>query len=444
MAAAIAPWMADYVTAQPINAMLQLEYLGLALALGLLIGVERGWAHREAEAGSRIAGIRTFGLIALAGGLAGLIGSTVHIALASILVAAVAALVVIGYRQSLANAPDVSATMAIVMLLTLCIGLLPTIGQPVVASVTAAVVTLVLSLRHQLHGWLGRLSEIEVQAIARFALIALAILPLLPDRAMGPYDAWSPHQLWTMVVLVSGLSFMGYVASKRLGPSRGTIATAAAGAMVSSTAVTASLATRLRANDEAPGILIAGIAASSAVMFVRVLLMVAAIAPIALRSLTLIIGPAALISLIAAWWSLRKVAGQQQTHEEQIALRNPFDLGPALILVALVMILSVFARWVLTHFGDVGLATVLAISGMVDVDSAIITMGGLPPGSLAPLTAGLILAAPVLLNTALKAGIAIGIAGWRRGFPAARPLLLSMAAALLMLPLLLIDVPLPF
>lgn len=424
--------------------MLQLGYLGLALALGLLIGVERGWAYREAEAGSRIAGIRTFGLIALAGGLAGLVGSTVHIALATILIAAVAALVVIGYRQSLANAPNVSATMAIVMLLTLCIGLLATIGQPIIASVTAAVVTLVLSLRRQLHGWLGRLSEIEVQAIARFALIALAILPLLPDRAMGPYEAWNPQQLWMMVVLVSGLSFVGYVASKRFGPSRGTIATAAAGAMVSSTAVTASLATRLRANDEAPGILIAGIAAASAVMLLRVLLMVAVLSPFALRSLTLIIGPAALISLIATWWSLRTVAKPQSTEEKQFVLRNPFDLGPALILVALVMILSLIARWVLARFGDAGLATVLAISGMVDVDSAIITMGGLPPSSLAPVTAGLILAAPVLLNTLLKAGIAIGIAGTRRGLPAARPLLLSMAGALLMLPLLLIDVRLPF
>ncbi|WP_287003519.1 MgtC/SapB family protein [Sphingobium sp.] len=435
---------ADHVTAGSTVAMLQLEYLGLALALGLLIGVERGWAYREAEAGSRIAGIRTFGLIALAGGLAGLIGSTVHIALATILIAAVATLVVIGYRQSLANAPNVSATMAIVMLLTLSIGLLATIGQPVIASVTAAVVTLVLSLRRQLHGWLGRLSEIEVQAIARFALIALAILPLLPDRAMGPYEAWNPHQLWTMVVLVSGLSFLGYVASKRFGPSRGTIATAAAGAMVSSTAVTASLATRLRADEEAPGTLIAGIAASSAVMFLRVLLMVSVLAPFALRSLILIIGPAALISLIATWWSLRKVAGQQRAVEKQIALRNPFDLGPALILVAVVMFLSLIARWVLADFGDAGLATVLAISGMVDVDSAIITMGGLPPSSLAPVTAGLILAAPVLLNTVLKAGIAIGIAGWRRGLPAARPLLLSTAAALMMLPLLLIDVRLPF
>jgi uncharacterized membrane protein (DUF4010 family) len=146
--------------------------------------------------------------------------------------------------------------------------------------------------------------------------------------------------------------------------------------MVSSTAVTASLATRLRATDEAAGILIAGIAASSAVMFVRVLLMVATLAPFALGSLALIIGPAALTRVVATWWSLRTAAKQHRTDENQIALRNPFDLGPALILVALVMILSLVARWVLAHFGDAGLATVLALSGMVDVDSAIITMGG--------------------------------------------------------------------
>lgn len=413
-----------------------LEYVALALTLGFLIGIERGWSSRAAAAGSRVAGIRTFALLGLTGALAGKLATGVHIAAGAGIFLAAAALIIIGYRRSLALGQSVSATAAIVMLLTLSIGLLATTGEPILASVSAAVVTLILSLRDQLHGWIGRLNEAELHAIARFALIALAILPLLPDRDLGPYGAWNPRQLWTMVVLVSGLSFAGYFVSKWLGPSRGIIATAAAGAMISSTAVTASLATRLRDGGQDGATLIAGIAAASAVMFVRVLVMVAAIASFALPSLAATIGASAAISLLCMAWFLRRAHLAPDARE--IALRNPLDVRPAVMLVGLVMILSVIARWGLSRFGDAGLATVLAISGMIDVDSAIITMGGLPAGTIDARTAGLVLAAPVLLNTLVKAVIVISIAGWRVGGRSALPLLLSAAGALLVLPWLLL------
>lgn len=411
-----------------------LENLALAFALGSLIGVERGWSSREAVPGSRVAGIRTFALLGLIGGVAGKLATGLHIAIGGGLLLVCAALVLIGYRQSLARGASVSATGAVAMLLTLSIGLLATSGEPILASVAAAVTTLVLSLRHQLHGWLGRLSEAELHAIVRFGLIALAILPVLPDQAMGPHDAWNPRQLWLMVVLVSGLSFAGYFASKWLGPSRGTIVTAAAGAMISSTAVTAALATRLRAGDQDAPNLIAGIAAASAVMFIRVLVMVMILAPFALPSLAALIGVSTLISLLCTVWFLRRAQG---TGGGDIPVRNPFDIWPAMILVGLVMVLSVIARWVLDRFGDAGLATVLAISGMIDVDSAIITMGGLPPGSVEPRMAGLVLALPVLLNTLVKAVLAVSIAGWRTGWPAALPLVLSSLGALISVPWLL-------
>jgi uncharacterized membrane protein (DUF4010 family) len=410
--------------------------VGLSLALGLLIGVQRGWALRNDLAGSRFAGIRTFGLLGLAGGVAG------HVRLTDaggsvIIMAAVSVLILLGFIGTLIRSHNISGTTSLVAMLTLGCGFLATTGEARLATIVAAVTTLVLASRSRLHNWVKQLSEAEVIAIARFGLIALAILPLLPNHAYGPLDAWNPRQLWMVVVMVSGFSFAGYAAAKRLGASRGTIVTAAAGAMVSSTAVTAALATRLRDDAEVASLLIAGISVASTVMFVRVAILVALLVPFALPSLLLLLAPAALVSALATLWHLRKAGAMPPSAPGEMPVRNPFDLGPAFMLMALVMVLSLASRWVLQRFGDAGLATVLALSGMVDVDSAIITMGGLPAASIDAQTAGLVLAAPVMLNSLVKAGAAISIAGWRRGWRAALPLAASVAAGLLMLPFIL-------
>ena len=254
---------------------------------------------------------------------------------------------------------------------------------------------------------------------------------------MGPLDAWRPRQIWLVVVMVCGFSFLGYAAAHRLGPSKGTMATAAAGSMVSSTAVTASLAGRLRDGSGDPAMLNSAIALASAVMFVRVMVLVGALAPFALPTLVTWTIPGMIVSLIGAWMIQRRRAEGNENPDGAVPLRNPFALGPALILAALVMVLSVAARWVLARYGDAGLATVLALSGMLDVDSAIITMGNLPGGTLDPHLAALILMPPVLLNTLIKAGAAIGLAGWRQAWRGAAILAASTVTALGALPFLL-------
>lgn len=410
--------------------------LGLALALGLLIGVQRGWALRNEPSGSRFAGIRTYGLLGLAGGVAGVLWSIAPM-IANIVMAATAILVLMGYAQAARGGGQTSGTASLVGLLTLACGFLAATRQEQLATSVAVVMTLVLALRSQLHGWVKRLNEVEVTAIARFALIALAILPLLPDRAYGPYDAWNPRQLWMVVVLVSGFSFAGYMASKRLGASRGILATSAAGAMVSSTAVTAALATRLREGEENAPVLISGITIASVVMLVRVLVLVAVLVPVALPALALLLVPAALVSAIATAWYLRAAAQLPAPSSQEVPVRNPFNLAPAIGLMALVMLLSLISRWMLDLFGNAGLAIVLALSGVADADSAIITMGGLPKGAVDNQTAGLVLAAPILLNTLFKAGTALAIAGWHKGWPPALALAASVAASLVTVPILL-------
>lgn len=410
---------------------------GVALGLGLLIGIERGWSHRLEPRGSRVAGVRTFALLGLLGGLSGSMATLVSPLLgASLLIPATIALL-IGYARGSAGG-DVSATTAIVGLITLGLGVIAAFGHTVMASVLAAVTVLVLSERRQLHAWLDRLSEIEVQAIARFGLIALAILPLLPDRDLGPLDAWNPRQIWLVVVLVSGLSLAGYALSKLFGAAKGILATSAAGAIVSSTALTAAWASRLRKpGADEPG-LIAGIALASAIMFARVLILVAMLAPFALGPIAWVAVPSGLASLACVVWVLRRPRSPPEAAPEPAPVRNPFDIGPALLLAGVVMITSLLGRWSMAAVGDAGLITVLGITGMFDVDAAIITMSRLPSTSLSPLTTGLLLATPILTNTLVKAMIALWIARGKAGWRAATPLLVSLVAGLAGLCMLLV------
>jgi uncharacterized membrane protein (DUF4010 family) len=405
----------------------ELTAIGLALTLGLLIGVQRGWASRKGAPGSRFAGIRTHALFGLAGGMAGALQHRAA-GFAIVLLAASAALVVMGYWRSTRGRASISGTASLTGLITLACGFLAGSGEYALASAMAGSTVLVLSQRSRWHHWLKHIDEQEMMAIARFALIALVILPLLPNDPIGPYGAWKPRQLWLVVVMVSGFSFAGYAAVKLLGPARGVLATAAAGAMVSSTAVTASLGGKLRDGSGDPVLLNAGIALAGGVMFTRVMILTAALAGFALPTFALLAMPGLIVSLAGTALILRQRDRNATPQPDGVKLRNPFDLGPALALMVLTMALTVVARWVLERYGDAGLATVLAISGTVDVDSAIITMGNLPAGTLAARIAGLVLLPPVVLNTLFKTVTLWGLAG-RKGSAAAATLLASILAS---------------
>ena len=399
-----------------------LRPLAFSLAIGLIIGLQRGWKTRDEPAGHRVAGFRTFGLLGLCGGIAALL----PVAFGAVLLAAAAATLVTGYiRESTDD--DHSATTTIAGVLTLALGAFAATGRQTEALAGAAVMLLLLTMRDRLHGFLRGISDAEIEAASRFAIVALVILPLMPDQAFGPYDAWNPRQLWTVVVIVLALNFAGYVASRRLGPSRGLMITAAAGALVSSTAVTASYARRLREDTPATPALIAGIAIASAIMYVRVLLLTALLAPKALPALALAMAPAGLVAAGAAFLVSRHKPTQQ--HPGELALGNPLNFGPALGLAALVAVLALASRWLLERYGDAGVGTLLLLTGFADVDAAVITLAGLPPGTLSPTRAGLLLSLPILGNMALKAGMVLLIAPNRRGVRGALPLLASILAA---------------
>ncbi|TPE62215.1 DUF4010 domain-containing protein [Sandaracinobacter neustonicus] len=402
----------------------QLRPLAFALAIGLIIGLQRGWQARAEPTGRRVAGFRTFGLLGLAGGLAALL----PLPFGTVILAAAAAMLIVGYvRES--SSTEYSATTAIAGVLTLGLGAFAAMGRETEAMAAAAVMMLLLALKHRLHHFLRGVSATEIEAASRFAIVALVILPLMPDKAYGPFEAWNPRQLWTVVVVVLALSFAGYVATRRLGPSKGLLITAAAGALVSSTAVTASYARQLKEDSPAVPALIAGIALASAISYGRLLLLAALLTTAAAPTLAIAIVPAGLVAVAAAWIVARRA--EPQVHEGELALGNPLNFGSAFGLAGFVALLSALSRWALDHFGGAGIGIVLLLTGLADVDAAVLTLAALPPQNLAPDRAGLLLTLPVIANMTVKIGLVLVNAPNRRGLKAALPLLATTLATAL-------------
>jgi uncharacterized membrane protein (DUF4010 family) len=393
-----------------------------ALACGLLIGIERGFDLRSLGAGTRVAGVRTFALVGLVSGVAGLAGRFDQPFAAGAMVAGAVAVLAIGYahRPGLAERPD--ATTPIAALATVALGFIAGFGEPRLAIAGATIVTLILALKAELHGFLDRLDDADVKALARYAVIAGAVLPFLPSGHYGPLGAWNPQKLWLVVVLVTGFSFLGYVANRIFGERHGTIATALIGGAYSSTAVTQSLAQRLGSEEEG-GAEPAGIALATAVMYLRVPILIAVFATRVLPAITVLLLPAALVAWGAGYWLYRKAPKRQGPAPPG----NPIALLPALGFVVFVAVAAVAARWAQGSFGQSGIAVLLLIIGSMDVVVAIVTLGGLPSGAISPLVAAMAIGGTIIVNMAVKIGITLAYAG-RRGLPAVAAMGASIAA----------------
>jgi uncharacterized membrane protein (DUF4010 family) len=405
------PWMQDALR------------VGAGLVAGALIGLERGFNLRGQREGTRVAGFRTFSLLGLGCGVAGLIARAQPL-IAFALIAAPLAMLAIAYAPKLKAKAD--ATSPVAAAATAAIAFLAGWGAVGLALAAAAIVVLVLALKDELHGFVDRLDERDVKALARFAVIGLAILPFLPDEPFGPYQAWNAAKLWWVVILVTGFSFAGYIANRLFGARHGTVATAVIGGAYSSTAVTQSLAQRL-GSKESSGAEPAGIALASAVMYLRVLLLVAILASRLLVDFAIIMAPAIIAGLAAGWWLYRSAPKA----EGPAPPGNPIALVPALTFLAFLAIAAVAARWAEASFGQQGIAVLLLIMGSLDVDAAIVTAGNLPPDAISAQLAALALGGTILANMTVKLAITLAYAR-SKGFSAALALGASMLALLTM------------
>ncbi|HET19891.1 MAG TPA: MgtC/SapB family protein [Chromatiales bacterium] len=403
-----------------------LQHLGIALAIGLLVGTERGWHERDVEEGRRVAGIRTFALTGLLGGLIGVVALKLTVGFAGLAFAGFAALVVAGHWISSRNDDSqLGITTEVALLVTLSLGLLSTLGFPLIAAASAVVTTILLGLKPVLHVWLTQLSERELHAALKLLLISVVLLPLLPDQGFGPWDAFNPYHAWWMVVLVSGLSFIGYFAIKLAGPQRGIMVTSLLGGLVSSTAVTLNLARYARDDRYTPRLLAAGVLAAFSIMFPRVLIEVsvvnAELVPLLLPTLLVM----TLVTLGGAVYLWRGINPDGEV--SQTRLPNPFELGNALkfgLLLALIMVLASGAR---AWFGDAGLYTLAVVSGLADVDALTLSVARLSTTDLALEVARNTILIAVFTNTLVKVMLATAIGGMALGMRAASVSLLAIA-----------------
>lgn len=388
------------------------QRLAVALGIGFLIGVERGWKHREAPEGTRAAGLRTHAVIGLLGGMVGaMLPAIGDIGFAAITLTFAAAFIAFKVRESMKD-DDVSVTGTIAGLLVYAIGVYAMWGDLRIAAAVGVALVGLLAFKDALHDWLDRVTWKELRS-ALLILAATAIaLPLLPDRTIDPWDAINPRELWFLTILVAGASFAGYVAVRMLGGDIGVLAGAAAGALVSSTVVTAEIGRRVRTGETHAMVGGAAAALAAAISVGRVIALIAiTAAPLVPEA-----GPAlagALITFVAGAFGLRYFDRDEDKGDNAQRLRSPLDLWSVAQFAFFLGSVIIIGRIVADAFGQAGLLPFAATAGLADVDAVALATGSLVRGGLEPAIGAHAVMIAVLMNTLAKGVIAFVTGGWR-------------------------------
>ena len=337
------------------------QQLGIALGLGLLVGLQR--EHAE----SRIAGLRTFPLVTIFGTLSAMLSETLGGWTVGAGFISVAALIVIGnVARMKTESASPGLTTEITMLLMYGVGAYLVSGYKEIAIAIGGGAAVLLQFKGQLHGIAGRLGDDDLKAIMQFALISLVILPVLPDRTYGPYDVLNPRQVWWMVVLIVGISLGGYIIYKFFGQSAGIVMGGILGGMISSTATTVSYARRTSSAPDSSRLAAVVLMIASAIVFIRLLVEVAFVAPEFLyRAAPPILVMLVLFAVLSSvmWFRSRNQQNEMPAQE------NPSELKSALLFGLLYAIILLAVAAAKDMFGNKGLYVVAAISGLTDVDA---------------------------------------------------------------------------
>jgi uncharacterized membrane protein (DUF4010 family) len=382
--------------------------LALALALGLLLGIERGWRERDEPAGGRTAGIRTFALLGLAGGLAAALSQSLNASwAAALLIAVIGACVARFYYREFQETKSFSSTTAVAAFIALLLGAFAVVGERTIAAAAGVGAVALLAARESLHGLLKRLTWDELRAGVLLLAMSFVALPLLPDRTIDPWDALNPHELWLMTIAIAAISTLGYAAVRIAGPARGLLFGALAGGIVSSTAVTLDLARRAPTQPAPLGLACAA-GLACAVSYVRTFAIAAAVVPDAMRELAFLLLPAALVTAVAAMTLWRSAGATGEDRE--LRLRNPLELRAVFGFAALLTLVRVASKLVLNLLGTNGFIAVAAIGGFADADPVVLSAGAVArQGAVQAAVLGVVLA--VGANALSKAALALGVGG---------------------------------
>ncbi len=396
------------------NASLPFEELPrlLVAALGgLAVGVEREWSARAAGGLKRFAGVRTFLLLGLVSGIAAELSAS-GAAVAGPLLLSAAALLVVAAFAAHALAGDLDATTEVAAVAVLGSGWLSGSGQIVLGSAVAALTALVLAEKTWMHGAVERLRSEEIAAGARFAVLALVVLPILPAGPFGPAPGIRPQELWALVLIFSGIGFVGYVAVRWVGPEKGWGLAGLLGGLASSTGVTLTFSRESRTAGAPGGPLALGVVAACSLVPFRVAILASVLSPaigrevLPLLSLPMVAGLAAILLLLRRPSDAASASGPG----------NPLRLAAALQMVSAFQVILYAVAAARVAFGSQGLLASSALAGLLDVDALIYSMYKLGGEATGPFLAARALAVGVLANTLLKFALAVsfGTGSFRR------------------------------
>jgi uncharacterized membrane protein (DUF4010 family) len=381
-----------------------LQRLSLALAIGLLIGLERGWRERDARSGSRTAGFRTFTLIGLLGGIWGAMTPLLGpIPLAAAAFGFALAFALFQWRELEAKG-EFSITSTIAGYIVFGLGAYAVLGDQVIAAALGIATLALLAARAPLHRFLRTLTWPELRSAILLLGMTFIVLPFLPDRTLDPWDAFNPYQLWLITVVLAAISFAGYVAVRILGERWGLLVSSMAGSFVSSTTVTIANA-RVAAQSKPEKLPFLQL--TICIAWITSLLRMAALGIGINQSL---IGPlaapvaaaCAALGLAALYFYLRSAPDHARAEQ---TFRNPLDLQFVLSLGAVIAVIAVVAKIASESLGQAGLLAVAGLSGFADVDPVTVSSARLAGASISPEEAAqaILLAAGANLVTKMSA-----------------------------------------
>lgn len=373
----------------------------VAVLLGFLIGLER---ERKREVhGSIFAGVRTFPLLALFGAITAKLAEGLGMIVVPMAFVSLAVLLGLAYWRG-TEGKKVGGTSEVAALVAFGLGILAGMDEYVIALAGAVLTTGVLSLRKELHTLAGGMSREDLFAIVQFATISLIILPLVPNERYGPWEVWNPRRIWILVVLISGISFLGYVASKAIGARRGISLSGLLGGMASSTAVALSFSGRSRKESDLSPMFAVGTLAASAVMVPRILILLAVVAPALVVPLLVPLGSLFVVTTLGGLWAQVRT---RHVETEGITLENPFEIRTALRFGFLFAVILLVGRAAQEFFGEEGLYIASVLAGLTQLDAIALTLAQFTMDGLAIGVAVKALALAVASNAVFKGVLAV-------------------------------------
>jgi uncharacterized membrane protein (DUF4010 family) len=410
--------------------------LAVAAFIGLAVGLEREWSGHAAGPEARFAGLRTFLLLGLLGGAAGLLALEGHEILAAAIATGGAVLSITAYVMVVRQqGADRDGTTEAAALLVVALGVLAGAGSWLIAAGAGSVMVLALNEKKRLHGAISQVKQEELRAALQFAVLALVVLPLLPE---GPFFGWAairPRALWMIVLLFCALNFAGFLARRSAGQSRGYLLTGLLGGVISSTAVTIGFARYSRQYPNAAAALAVGVIGACTVLVPRVLLISSVLNPAVSAELVPFVVPAGLIGItvVALAWRFGK---SWDTGSELAAPvswlapdeKNPLRLWVAIRLAVIFQVALMAVTYVRQMWDVKGLYSTAVVLGLTDVDALTVSMSA-PSTNILPLVAARAIAAGILANTVVKLGISVAVGSGRYRLIAAG-VLVAMAVAI--------------